>query len=311
MSNQYITTAAPVSKRNPISANALLVHLYISQWSGKKIDGRAANTLTNAVNAKANSASVVKHLLGADCAELNRIHNLGTTARTWFVSATMPWMDRGTRLLPVRRFVEVEQELLQRQQLYYEAVDELMDVYSDRVAQSRVALGAMFDETDCPTPDHVRAAFSMRFRFAPVPESGDFRVDVSNEQMAALMQHYATEATDLVQAGLKASSDVAVEALRTLSDRLDALQEYDTNPEARTTRKPILRDSVVEHFIDAVDMLEANNVAENPSVSQMATHLRQAARSLDASALRSSVNVRDEAATTVNQVLATLPSLDF
>ena len=91
--------------RNPVSANAILCTLHVSVWAGTKTDRDAGDDLADHQHAKRGSAKVVKSLLG-DCLELRDVLRIGSAVRTALKESTLPWIDRGARLVPVSRYTK-------------------------------------------------------------------------------------------------------------------------------------------------------------------------------------------------------------
>lgn len=291
--------------RNQVSANAILCTLTMSVWAGTKTDRGAGDDLTELQSAKRGSAKVVKSLLG-DCTELREVLRISNQARQTLKAVTLPWIDRGARLVPVARYTKVQSMLLQCQHDFYTALDALVDVYSDRIAQSRVSLGGMFDEADYPPLEDIRARFAMNFVFSPVPENGDFRIKVADDAIAELQSQYAQAMDDTVKEGIGGAMSAACAVFERLSERLTALDAHDGYG-----TKPRLTASLVESIHEALDLMRDGNVIDSPYVADAHRQLRNVANTLDVDELRVSARIRQGAQQDIKDAIANLPSLGF
>jgi len=291
--------------RNPVSANAILCNLNISVWTGTKTDRDAGDDLTELQSAKRGSAKVIKSLLG-DCSELREVLRISTQARQALKAMTLPWIDRGARLVPVSRYTKVQAMLLKCQHDFYNALDTLVDVYSDRIAQSRVSLGHMFDETDYPPLEEIRARFALEFVFAPVPDNGDFRIKVADDAIAALQSQYSQALDTTVKDGISSAMSAACAVFEKLSERLTAIEAHDGYG-----AKPKLHASLVESIHEALDLVQDGNVIDSPYVADAHRQLRNVANTLDIEELRVSARIRQGAQQDIKDAIANLPSLGF
>jgi hypothetical protein len=291
--------------RNPVSANAILCTLHVSVWAGTKTDRDAGDDLADHKHAKRGSAKVIKSLLG-DCIELREVLRIGSAARTALKESTLPWIDRGARLVPVSRYTKIQGMLLDYQHAFYTALDTLVDVYSDRIAQARVGLGAMFNEADYPHLDDIRSRFTLDFVFAPVPDNGDFRIKVADDAIADLQSQYAKAMDDTVKEGIGGAMSAACAVFEKLSERLTVLDAHDGYGS-----KPKLHASLVESIHEALDLVRDGNVIDNPYVEDAHRQLRNVANTLDVDELRASARIRQSAQQDIKDAIANLPSLGF
>ena len=74
-----------------------------------------------------------------------------------------------------------------------------LDVYDWEIIQSKVKLGDLFNDADYAPVHELRRKFAFSVTYSPVPEAGDFRVDMGNEQAEILktqyQEHYEAQIT--------------------------------------------------------------------------------------------------------------------
>jgi len=160
-----------------ISNATLLVDLNISVWTGRKLDKGATDKVNTEAGADHKASQVRKDLL-AGTSYLKDIQKLAANIRNWHIQQTLPWSDRGSRILPVASFMEFKPKLNAKKEVFKELVEEFCRVYPTLVQESKVFLGALYDPNDYPDIETVRSKFGFRFVASPVPESGDFRLDL-------------------------------------------------------------------------------------------------------------------------------------
>ena len=90
--------------------------------------------------------------------------------------------------------------------------------------------------------------------------------------------------------------------LKNMSDRLDYASKED---------KKIFKDSLVGNVLDMVELLSVCNVSGDTQMETARIKLEEALRGVTADGLREDAYLRSETKRTVDEVIASLPSLDF
>ena len=148
--------------------------------------------------------------------------------------------------------------------------------------------------------DSIRTKFGFRLSYIPLPDSGDFRIDIGNEATEQVKSHYQ----DYYSAQLNnAMNDVwqrTHKALSAMSERLD----YSDNDD-----KKIFRDTLVTNVLDMVELLNVCNVNGDGQMTAARMKLEDAFRGVNADALREDEHLRSETKRTVDEVIKSLPSI--
>lgn len=289
---------APAREVPSISASAMLVEMQVSQWSGKKLDKGASEAVTTGNSAKKGVARVHKDLM-ADCEELKAIHKFTSTIRTQHYVMTLPWSDTGLRILPTAQYFRYTEQMNTLQTEFYELVERFLSAYQWKIAQAHAALGGLFNPDEYPTEQALRTKFSLSLAFIPLPDAGDWRVDIGKQGNEQLRDHYQQF---YKQALKEAMNDVwkrAHDALGRMSERLDYTDSI----------KKVFRDSLVENVTELVDIMDSCNITQDPVMSEAADTLRDTLRGVDADDLRKDAALRRATKKRVDEVLATLPTL--
>ena len=296
-----ITNTAPTINTPSISSAAVLVELSISTWTGRKLDKTVSNEITATKHAQKGTANVNKKILG-DCAELDAVQKFAANVRNAHYAMTLPWSDTGLRLLTTKNYFGYQQQLTALQAEFNNLVEKFLAAYGWEVGQAQVRLGALFNANDYPSADSIRDKFKFNINYMPVPEAGDFRLDVSNEANKQLAEHY----NNYYQTQLKtAMQDVwtrAHNALSKMSERLDY---------ADNQTKKIFRDSLVDNVLEVVELMDTCNITGDTHMSAIKTKLRDALSGVTPDALRQDEYYRLETKRKVDEAIASLPSINL
>jgi hypothetical protein len=135
---------------------------------------------------------------------------------------------------------------------------------------------------------------SSQSRFAPVPEVGDWRVDVGQEAQETLRASYA----DYYQNNLnQAYADVwerTHDALKRMSEKLSG------------DKKQIFRDTLVSNVMDMVDLLDKFNVTGDPKMRTAKHKLESVMLGITPDALREDDHLRHDVKGKVDSLIKEL-----
>ena len=299
--------AAPSVAPTPsISSAAMIVDFNASVWTARKKDRKASDDVTNMNYADKGVANVTKNLLG-DCDELRAVQKFAANTRNIHYSMTMPWSDNGSRLLTTQQYFKYNEVMTDLQNEFARLVDEFLRVYDWKIMDSQAKLGDMFNRDEYPTRDSLQDKFAFRMSYVPLPDAGDFRIDIGNEAMAEIRDQYATHYTQAIQTAMN-------DIWHKLHDNLTTLaRQLDVNEDGKGNR---LYDSVFDRALELTDMLGTCNVTGDSQMEAMKRQLEQAfhvtgERSLNIDQIKNSPSLRDETRDKVTAAIAALPSLDM
>ena len=284
-----------------LASSAMLVEVNISQWTARKKDDQATKTVIAAYNAKQGVGGFHKKLL-ADNQNLKAIAQHVTAIRDTHARMTMPWSNSGLRLLPTAQYFKYNQVLTDMQNEFERLVKEFLNEYEDAVIDVQIALGDLFSRDEYPSVDEIVRKFRFTISYMPLPDAGDFRVDIGNEALNEVKEQYNKFYTE--QYG-RAMNDVWTRLhkyLKKMSERLD----YTTGED-----KKIFRDTLVSNVTEMIELLRVCNVTNSSQMSAMADRLEEAMSGVTPDALREDDYFRAETKAAVDKAIAKLPSLDI
>jgi len=280
-----------------ISDRALVVSLTISQWSGRRLDRKITDEVNRDHNAAADAGRYNKLLLPK--AALDPIQKVVSETRNDFLQRTLPWLNDGSRIMASMAFLDHKQWLSGQRGKFDIAVNDFLADYDKYVLEAQVRLNGMFDPTDYPGKDEIASRFSMNVRVMPVPESEDFRVDMSDD----MVQEIKAEITNSVNSAVnEAVSDVYRRVADVTGRMVERLTAYKPAEGKGQKSEGIFRDSLVENVRDLTSIMPMLNITGDPRLTRIADELVDISR-FDASVLREDPVVRENVATEAQRIL--------
>jgi hypothetical protein len=278
-----------------ISSSSVLVEMNISVWTANKVDKDATATVTynNAANRQA--AQVRKNLM-AGTTQRKEIADYAAAARVWHAARTLPWSDRGARLLPTSLFLDYKAEANLRRTTFNALVEAFLQDYPQLVQQAQGHMGNLFNADDYPPAEAIRDKFNFRLVFSPVPEAGDFRLDIPANELAEIKAGYNNDFVDRVTDATNSLWKQLHDMLLSMSAKLD-----DGTGDTETKRR--YHDSFLDNADTLCRMLSHLNVTNDPVLDGARERMEQAIKGLSMEGIRSDALYRAEAKQRLDEVL--------
>jgi len=276
-----------------ISSSAMLVEMNISVWTAAVIDRRVTDKVTVEAHATADAGKFRKNLMAGTKLRKD-IADYAALCRTWHNGRTLAWSDKGVRLLPTSMFFEYKKEADARAAYFNSKVAEFLTQYPELVETTKHTLGDLYDPTDYPSAAEIGAKFGFRLVFSPVPEAGDFRIDVGNDELARLCAQYEDAYTERVNGAMQAAWDKLHTTLTHMSEKL-------TEPEGEQTKQ--FRSTFLSNVHDMCQLLSHLNITKDPQLEAARRELERAVSSVDVDAIREDATVRTDLKAQVDAVL--------
>ena len=276
-----------------ISSSAMLVDLTINTWTARKLDRAVTDEVNTAKRASKGASRVNKHLL-PEVEHLDRIVKYAAMVRNWMYTKTLPWSDQGPRLIPTASFFDFKRELDQHQQEFDTMVQNFLTYYPTLISAQAFKLGDMFNRDEYPTVDEIAHRFLFKVAFLPVPDAGDFRVDIGQEAMDELRRQYeATYASKLTSA-LEDVKDRLLTNLRHVSERL--------TPNEDGERKKF-RNDILEKFADTLATVRQLNITKDEAINALIEQSEKAIENVTVDEVKENERVRENVRSKVDSIL--------
>ncbi len=273
-----------------IQNSAMLVDLNISVWTGRKMDKTVSDEIDASKHTKARAGNYHKKLL-AGTARLDELQKLVATIRVWHYEQTLPWSDGGSRLLPMKNFFDYKATLGDYERQFDEAVKDFLLEYDTLVTAAAFQLGDLFNKEDYPEAIKLMSKFRMRYVFLPVPDAGDFRIDVNEASKTELQAQYEKFYNDKLNDAMQDAWDRLHDCLTRMSSKLAG------------DEKQIFRDSLVNNATDMCELLTKLNVTNDPKLESARKTLESALVGVTATDLRKDDALRLDTKAKVDAIL--------
>lgn len=277
-----------------ISASAVLVELNVSNWGASKLDRNVTDTVNANHNATRDASKVYKNLV-AGSSLCSDIAKYAARIRLYHNEMTLPWANKGARLLPVKLMLEYKQHITNMRIAYETMCNNFYAQYPSIVANARNNLQAMFKAEDYPTLDEVKEKFGFNLVFSPLPESGDFRLDVANEDLKDLQDSYEADFNNRLAEAVRTPWEKLHKELLALSTKLHDEEGADT--------KKRYHDSLLENPQEMCRLLTALNVTNDPKLEEARRDLERALLGVEMEDIKESEVIRSDVKARVDAIL--------
>jgi len=294
-------SAQPNFSTPSLSSAAMLVELSISVWTGRKKDKRATADVSMSNHAKSGVAAVNKKLM-ADCAELDAIQKFAASVRTFHYSATLPWTDTGIRCNPTVKFFGYHEQITAFEAEYWRLVDDFLAAYQWEVDRAQASLGAMFHRDDYPTADALRNKFAFRINYIPMPEAGDFRLDIGNEAQQQLKEQYENYFETRIK---QATADV----YQRFAERVQRLISSMDWTEGEKPKR--MYQSTFDAVCELIDAMQAFNLTGDTTMKALRNQLAMVMDGVTLESIKEDHALRAQKKAQLERAVKALPSLDW
>jgi hypothetical protein len=254
--------------------------------------------MTEQVNANASAvrdASQTRKNLFAGTSLRKDIEKFAARIRLYHNQNTMPWADKGQRLLPTKLFMDYKTTMNSYEVQFNQMCNNFYIEYPRLVAEAQQHLGTMYKASDYPDISEVKMKFGFRKAFDPIPEAGDFRLDVSAHDLAEVRADYEAKFDERL-----------AEAMRTPWERLHgvltAMSEKLKDEEGVESTKRY-HDSLVTNAVDLCGLLSKMNITNDPKLEDARKQLELTMLGADIEYIKESSMVRENLKNKVDAIL--------
>jgi len=277
-----------------ISSSALLVELNISVWPASKLD----REITDKVNTDASAvrgASQTKKNLFAGTSLRKDISDFAARVRLYHNKHTLPWADKGERMLPTKLFMEYKQTMNGFEQTFNMMCNNFFVEYPRLVAEAPTNLGTMYKAEDYPDLTDVRLKFGFKRTVKPVPEAGDFRLDIPaydlDEMRAEFEKQHETKLAEAMR-----------EPWERLHKMLVGMSEKLTDVEGDDSKKRY-HDTLISNPIELCGLLTKLNVTNDPKLEEARRQLELTMLGADIESIKEDAQSRSALKSKVDAIL--------
>jgi hypothetical protein len=278
-----------------IASSAVLVELNISVWTANKLDKGATDTVLASNSASKDSAQVRKNLMaGTD--KRKKIADYAAKIRLYHNQTTLSWSDKGARLLPTSLFMDYKSNMNVYQRNMTTMIDDFYANYADLIDLAKHHMGDLFNPYDYPSIDELRNKFGFRLVFSPLPEGGDFRLDIPKADMDELGEQYESAFNDRLKDAMREPWEKLHKTLVHISEKL-------TDVEGDDETKKRYHDTLITNAQELCGLLTHLNVTKDPMLETARRSLELTMLGVDIDAIKESPDVRSSVKAKVDDIL--------
>jgi len=278
-----------------ISSSAVLVELNISVWTANKLDKGATDIVLASNSASSGSAQVRKNLMaGTD--KRKKIADYAARARLYHNQTTLSWSDKGARLLPTSLFMDYKSNMNVYQSNMTTMIEDFYANYADLIDLAKHHMGALFNPYDYPSIEELRSKFGFRLVFSPLPEGGDFRLDIPKADMDELGEQYESAFNDRLK-------DAMREPWEKLHKNLVHISEKLTDIEGDDDTKKRYHDTLITNAQELCGLLTHLNITKDPLLESARRSLELTMLGVDIEDIKEHAEVRQSVKSKVDDIL--------
>jgi hypothetical protein len=277
-----------------ISSSELLVELNISVWPASKLD----REVTDKVNSDAGAvrgASQTKKNLFAGTSLRKDISDFAARVRLYHNKHTLPWADKGERMLPTALFMDYKQTMNGFEQTFNMMCQNFFIEYPRLVVEAPIALKGLYKAEDYPDLTDVMLKFGFRRTVKPVPEAGDFRLDIPAYDLEEMRSEFIAQQDNKLAEAMREPWDRLHEMLVGISKKLTDVEGDDS--------KKRYHDTLISNPIELCELLTKLNVTNDPKLEEARRQLEVAMVSADIEDIKEHADSRNELKSKVDAIL--------
>jgi hypothetical protein len=289
-----------------LASSAVLVSIDTHVWSATKQDRGISNDVADSKKADRNAGKYVKNLL-ADHPKHKAIVNYRQTIYNWTKRRTYRWNDAND-LLPSIDVPKFKQEFSEHIKTFDSLVDDFIASYQTIVSDMAFKAGDMFNRSDYPAVDELRAKFGVHLYVSEVPMS-DFRCGIASEIADDLFATYSKQAEEIVSHVMMEQKTRFVEVMQSISHccGVDELGVDDNTGETKIRKRKIY-DTTIQKALEMCETFKGFNLSADPDLELARASLEKALADVDAKSIRESDAVRSSVKEDVDSILSKFSS---
>ena len=276
------------TQQNSFSTSAMLVSLNIRCYSARKEDKKISREVAENHATTQDAGRYNKQLVSK--AALDMCTKTAGALRQYHYENTLPWLDDGVRVLPAANLLEYKRQMTVLSDQYDAAARDFISQWPQIVEDARIRLNGMFNIADYPTD--IASRFGVAVRYMPIPDSGDFRVAVSDLERETLRSEIESS---LSEASRNAMRDIWQRLSVSVGTMAAKLAAYKRDESTGKTENPF-RDSLVENLRDLVGLIPRLNFTNDPALEKIRLEIESCLLAESADTLRESPDVRADVA---------------
>ena len=200
-------------------------------------------------------------------------------ARTRHYANSLPWDDKGSRLLTVanyERYTELMDGLRER---VVRQRARFIEDYDHYVAQARLDLGKLFRIEEYPSRETLQDRFSISYRITPVPDADHFIAKLASDDTDRVKRDIERHIEEQLHDAVGDLYRRLAEAVERISERLD---------EDENGKPLVFRDTMISNIRDLVDVVPRLNIFGDQKLASLCEQVKDRIAGVEPDSLRPS-----------------------
>lgn len=274
-----------------LSERAILVKLRMSSWSGNMRDDEVTSEVITKHRAAKGSGGFNKKLVNSDL--LRGVSGAMSRVKAAHRSLSLPWAD-DARITPTANYQHYSKVMRDGKADIESSVKEMLALYPAYIGSiaNKDRLGSMYDPADYPTVEELEKKFGMDLEVTQVPDSADFRAQLSEASVKAVVKDIERRSNERVNAAL---NDVFERVAKATEHMMERLRAY-VPAEAAGTSENRFHDSLIYNVKDLAELLPMLNINGDPRIDKLSQQMLEQLAANSPDVLRVNDKLRESTA---------------
>jgi len=233
-----------------------------------------------------------------DSPELDAIKKADGAMRKWLYNTCLPF-DMGIMLLPIGLVEKAEEKMTAYKAERAALVDKFIAAYPELCAHASVHLGSLYQPSEYPTVEEIKAKFHFDWQYASFSVPGQLK-NIS----AALFQKEQQKHAESLKIAQEEITAVMRESMYKLVSHLQERLKPGDNGKAK-----ILKESAVKNLNEFLESFDLRNVADDSDLKKLVDKARALVGGRDASQFRSSDQLKASVLSGLDSIMDSLSGM--
>jgi len=292
-----------ISNTEVLKSKALMVRLVRKKLNRNKMDKDLGQIIRDLKNVSESGAvRVNKSLFAKACTDAYmKVYNDGSK---YFYRVTLPWDDRGWRLLGIELFEDFQKTVKGYTKDYRKHVLDFIENIESHIEEARGMLGDAFSMDDYKfiSPngtvdrEYLLEQFAFEIEFNTVTSGDDLRATLTEDDREVIAEQINKQATENFQ---KANQHI----ITSLHECIFAIHErlcVDEN---------VFRDTLITNLEDLCDLIPKMNIAGDATINELAADAKLKLAKWDPAVLRDVPSIRKDVSNEAKKILKGMEGL--
>jgi len=234
-----------------LSQKAVLIHLRVCRWNGTKRDPKQTDKVCEDLGVDEDAGFWVTNFIPPN--KLDSLKTRANNVRSVWLRFTRPWLDGGTRILPLKKKPEYDKEIGEAISSYNtEAVRWVTDDYPAIVQQMPKRLKSLLDGRQMPSGDELLRKFQIKVSTIQIARTSDLK----DGPLADIVQE--------IEKSLKATASEAIASIyNQLSELVAKIHKKLEDPKGK------FKDSLINNLRTFCEELPDWNLTDDTSLEDL------------------------------------------